>query len=191
MKTTIGFKVESELAELVDAQFNEAKKTNPELTKGDFFETIVKSYFSTEKNEKNNSDNVFLQSLYKVLDIDQDNTDQDIVFSEIAKIKQRAMAIPDKVIETVSESMAENEIRFAIPEPHLALLKETVLRLSEKMDQQVTMKDVLLDMFVKYTVEQFSQWFYPFVINGDDFTEITGYTQKQLIQWLKAKNQQA
>jgi len=126
----------------------------------------------------------FLSELYEQLDLPEDKQSRSGILLEIKATQQRAMmALQDA--EPVP--FPENQIMFTIDEPHLALLKATVERLSAKYNATVTMKDVLLDMFARYTIEQYNEWFYPFVINGEDFHKITGFTQKQLKQWVEKK----
>lgn len=118
------------------------------------------------------------------LDLPEEKRTPYDVLNEIKATQQRAMmALQD----AEPAPFPENQIMFTIDEPHLALLKATVERLSAKYNATVTMKDVLLDMFARYTIEQYNEWFYPFVINGEDFHKITGFTQKQLKQWVEKK----
>lgn len=123
------------------------------------------------------SDVNFLNALRSMLNLTTD-ADGDAILAEVKATQNRAF---------MALQTAPGQIAFTIPELHLQLLTETARLLSEKYGTTVTMKDILLDMFIRYTVEQYAEWFYPFVINGDQFTAITGKTQKQL-QNLLPKN---
>ena len=52
------------------------------------------------------------------------------------------------------------------------LLDLTVERLAERYGRQVSAEQVLIDMFLRYTVFQYTQWFYPFVIKNKEIVEI-------------------
>lgn len=123
---------------------------------------------------------LFINSICKLLGVSQSED----VIPEIQKIQQRAMTVPDK--EFVQRPLADNEIQFSIPEPTLSIINEVKKRLSDLYEKPVTAADILLDMFIRYNVEQFAEWFYPFTIKSDsDFKQVSGYTRKELIAWLK------
>lgn len=182
--------------------FLEAKKQDVMLTKSVFFGRLIDQV----KNGNTGNDSVdmsacvsletykelnglflekhnIINQIIKLLEIEEE---KDII-SEIKAIQQRAMMVPSEI--EVPEPLAENEIRFAIPEPHLSLLKVTKERLSEKLSSNITMKDILLDIFARYTIEMYNEWFYPFVIRPDEFKAITGYTQNELKLWLRKADQ--
>ncbi len=52
------------------------------------------------------------------------------------------------------------------------LLQETARRLSEKYNREVTPLMVLVDMFLRYTIERNAEWFYPFVLTNADIITI-------------------
>jgi hypothetical protein len=204
-------KTDEEAHKLFYSLFENEKAKRENLTTGAFFEEIVNAYANpktqtvdnpelkkrieelekevgerdeelTNYLESSKSEVDFINALREILNLDS-VSDGDAIVAEIKATQHRAMLALKEM-----PALEENEIHFTIPELHLRLLKKTIERLSEKYGQTVTMKDVLLDIFVRYTVQQFAVWFYPFVINGDDdFKEITGKTQKELQQWLKMK----
>jgi hypothetical protein len=81
--------------------------------------------------------------------------------------------------------LSENQILITLPSPQRELLEESCNRLSALYDKEVLPADLLLDVFTRYTVEQYSEWFFPFVIKPTEMEKITGYTHHQLKQWLK------
>ena len=193
-----------------DELFEAAKAENPQITRGQFFSQIMLGNHQSapdnseelqeaqvklqalevKHQELSDSYDAFFAALCELLHLDYSEATSALVIDEIKDTQHRAMIVPDRVVEYQHAPMLENEIRFTIGEPHLALLQETVKRLSEKYGQAVSMKDVLLDMFARYTIEQFNEWFYDFVINGPDFKNITGYTQKELKAWLNKVDQE-
>ena len=209
---TFSVKVDDESVELFEKIVEQVKDTKGEnYTRGAVLEDVINAFANpkvkTVKEDKPETLELVKSLEKRVAELDEEvkNNMQIIsrdaqVFSnlmevlsvenvesiipEIQNTQRRAMTVPTEV--EVQRPLAEDEILFSIPQPHLALLKETVVRLSSDT-KQVTMKDVLLDMFVRYTVEQNAEWFYPFVIKQPDFESITGYTQKQLQQWLNKK----
>ncbi len=52
------------------------------------------------------------------------------------------------------------------------LLDLTVQRLAERYNKEVSAEQILSDMFIRYTVFQYTQWFYPFVITDREIVEI-------------------
>lgn len=61
--------------------------------------------------------------------------------------------------------------------PHVqSLLRETASRLSARYGTTVTPDDLLTKIFLRYTVERLTLWFYPFVLTDRDITAITGRT---------------
>jgi hypothetical protein len=216
MLKQISFKTPEEASVLFDSLFALAVAASPALTKGAFFEEVVNGFANPKTkevsdpqqaarieeleklvdqqklvlldNDKEISDCLelstqelnFLIALRTMLNLPAD-ADGAAVITEIRATQQRAMNAL-----TEQRPLSENEILFTIPDVHLKLLNETVKRLTEKYKNKVTIKDVLLDMFARYTIDQLNEWFYPFVIKGDeDFKAVTGYTQKQLQAWLK------
>lgn len=212
MQKSTTIKTDEEVVAAFDRMYAKAVDRNTGLTKGAFFAQMVNEYAnptttikevespqqaaeiarletqvqqleSEVTNYLNDTSDVvkFYTALRQTLNLEtDDDATGDAIIAEIRKTQQRAMsALQDQ------RPFKEDEILFSIPQPHLALLQETAKRLSTD-NVTVTIKDILLDMFLRYTVEQWAEWFYPFAINGDDdFRKITGYTQKELKQWLK------
>jgi hypothetical protein len=213
MVKQVNFKLETETADLFDKMHQFALEQNPVLTKSVFLELVINAYANPKTQQVDNPEHIarikkleqenqiqvtqiaaldeeiinyldgsksdvnFLNALRSMLDLTTD-ADGDAILAEVKSTQNRAF---------MALQTAPGQIAFTIPELHLQLLTETARLLSEKYATTVTMKDILLDMFIRYTVEQYAEWFYPFVINGDQFTAITGKTQKQL-QNLLPKN---
>lgn len=203
-------KVPEESKALFDELYEKEKTDRPTLTKGAFFEEMAHAFANpkTVKKEVDNPKHLerieflekdleerskectdlevkhsdFLEKLSRIFH-DTDFYDEDYIIELIQETQRRALAVPTTVEKEVQRPLAENEILFSIPEPHLALLKAT----AEKLN--TTCKDILLDMFIRYTIEQRAQWFYPFVIKANDFTVLTGHSHETLKKWLKKQTQ--
>ena len=212
----MNFKIEQEAADLFDKMHQLALAENQGLTKSVFLENIINAYANPKIQHTDNPEHIariaelekdlnriaelekellqrddeisnyldgsksdvnFINALRSMLELTADD-DGDAILAEIKATQNRAF---------MALQPPPNQIAFTIPEIHLKLLTETAKLLSEKYGTTVTMKDILLDMFIRYTVDQYAQWFYPFVVKEDQFEIITGKTQNQLKQWLKTK----
>ncbi len=71
---------------------------------------------------------------------------------------------------------SSDDVKINMPENIRALLMETTKRLSEKYNKEISYSEVLVKMFLRYTVEQYTLWFYPFVLSNKDIADITGIT---------------
>ena len=191
MSKQVTFKPSDEVVDKFEQLFEAAKAENPLLSKPKFFEMMVNVY-GTEHPE----DNIVSDGSYKILCDKQTEYFNDIadllnlkienysiqdIFNEIRATQQRAMAAlqSQTIPDDYQRPLAENEILFSIPDIHLKLLTEVTRRLSTD-ESRVTIKDVLLDMFLRYEVQRYNEWFYPMVIRDDEFEAITGYTRKDL-----------
>ena len=200
----LSIKTDDATQEQYQNMFLEAKELDPTLTQGKFFADMVRklqesnpepgpvdlsNYILKETHEEIHENYTryhnILFAINQTLATDDQQFELEEIPEMIRKIQQRAMMVP--AVEYLPEPMQENEIRFEIPEPHLSLLNETKKRLSEKYGTTITMKDILLDMFARYTIERYNEWFYPFVISPDEFESITGYNHTQLKAWLRKK----
>lgn len=61
-----------------------------------------------------------------------------------------------------------NAIKQTLQPFPAALLEETAARLSEYYGREITPMQVLIDMFLRYTIERNAEWFYPFVLRDAD-----------------------
>ena len=52
------------------------------------------------------------------------------------------------------------------------LLENTAEKLSSRYNKEVKPLQILIDMFMRYTIEKWSQWFYPFVLSDKEILEI-------------------
>ena len=184
----VTFKPTDEVVDRFEQLFEAAKSENPLLSKPKFFEMMVNDY-GAPKNQSSDIDGsseiinnyiIFESQILSLLNLGNDATTDDII-SEIRATQQRAMAALETqaIPDDYQRPLKENEILFSIPDIHLRLLNEVTRRLSSP-ENTVTIKDILLDMFLRYEVQRYNEWFYPMVIKDEEFKQITGYERKEL-----------
>jgi hypothetical protein len=198
-----GAKTTDEAIKLFNDLYEMERGDNPELTKGKFFEMIVESKSKPQVSAAvvvddtealkqleylqalNDSYGSFIDDVCTVLGMDA-SADNDAVVAEIRRTQQRAMM----ALET--QVVADDTIELKkVPVLHRTLLAEVCKRLSVIAGREVTASDVLLDMFIRYNVEQFNEWFYPFVVKPSELEDITGYSALKVKLWLKQQKQKA
>jgi len=81
----------------------------------------------------------------------------------------------------------ENQIIITLHTPAKEILEESCKRLSTLFNREVTPADLLLDVFVRYSIEQYNEWFFPFVIKPYEMKQLTGYTAEELKAWLRGE----
>ena len=127
--------------------YAEVSKSNQSLTE----EVASLQRKLSENNEKTTS----LQA-----DYDSKQTDY---LQQIIELKEKVNKL------TADLSSAENRSVLDFMKPFPArLLALTAERLSLKYKREVTPIQVLGDMFLRYTIEKWSEWFYPWVLTEAD-----------------------
>lgn len=182
-------KTNSEAVQTFETAYNAARAENPALTKGAFFEQFITQKSTSIYDSGSDADRAVIleenirnkQFVQEIADLLEVQNDYEQIISEIRATQQRAMNVPAQI--EVPEPMQENEIRFTIPEPHLTLLRTEAERLSTE-DNKVTIKDILLDMFIRYEVLRLNEWFYTWKVRDAEFKQLTGYTRKEIASCL-------
>lgn len=64
------------------------------------------------------------------------------------------------------------QIRTTLQPFTVRLIEETAKRLSERYDKQVAPMTILTDMFLRYTIERWNEWFYKFCFNDREILAI-------------------
>ena len=62
-----------------------------------------------------------------------------------------------------------------------ALIGETARLLSEKYGREITPMAILVDMFLRYTIERNAEWFYPFVLRDKDIVRIANEENENIV----------
>lgn len=84
--------------------------------------------------------------------------------------------------ENQKETLQLLENQFIITTPPIAekLLQETEIVLSKKKGRDVNREEILLDMFLRYTVFQWTEWFYPFCITNNRIVELANEANENI-----------
>ena len=77
-----------------------------------------------------------------------------------------------EALELDNQQIHWEKIRATLKPFAVALLERTVVKLSELYDRDVQPMQILVDMFVRYTVERWNQWFYPFQLTDAEILSI-------------------
>lgn len=96
--------------------------------------------------------------------------------------------LPLIIEKEVEKPLNENQVIIEIPEWNRVLLAKTTQLLSEKGIMNISPEKLLLYIFGRYTIEHYSQWFYPFVLRRNEIESLTGLKIEQierLIEGLK------
>lgn len=64
------------------------------------------------------------------------------------------------------------QIRVTLQPFTVALIEETARRLSEKYGRTIAPMSILTDMFLRYTIERWNEWFYKFCLNDREILAI-------------------
>ena len=111
----------------------------------------------------------------------QAETDQQIadLREQITTLEEQNLSLAAVISEretTIAELEAKQptwaQIRLTLQPFTVALLEETARRLSERYGKQVTPMAILTDMFLRYTIERWSEWFYKFILNDREILSI-------------------
>ncbi|MCL1867659.1 MAG: hypothetical protein FWF72_01740 [Paludibacter sp.] len=108
---------------------------------------------------------------------------------QIADFKEKITELESRLRETVEKTvkvpapLAEREMRFVVPPLAWALLREYAKRLETEP------QNILIDMFLRYVIEQRNHWFFDFVVRKLEFLAVTGYSYSDVEKWLKTQKQ--
>lgn len=84
------------------------------------------------------------------------------------QLKAQLSSHEQTIAELQGKQPTWNELRALIQPFPVALLEATAARLSERYNREVTPLQILVDMFLRYTIERNAEWFYPFVLRDKD-----------------------
>lgn len=100
--------------------------------------------------------------------------------------------------EQAGTDMADMEKRLAAAGDTIAglqlkpfparLLELTAQKLSERYKRTITPTEILSDMFLKYTIQQYNVWFYPFVLSDKEILETANEINPQITTLQQVKS---
>lgn len=108
--------------------------------------------------------------------------------AKIAEYEGREPEVREVEVE-VERPLAADEHVMHIPAQIYNLMRLTVERLNNKYNTNDNIDDLLTKMFLRYTVERLTQWFYPWVLTDKDIEQQTGVTTSGWKQFLNGGNQ--
>lgn len=146
----------------------EVLRDTPETTAE--LEQLKKDYNEVSETCKNLTEEV--ASLQRKLSENNDTTtrlqsDYECLQRDYTSKQQEVNTLEKDLFTAANRSVLD----FMKPFP-ARLLALTAERLSQKYNREVTPIQVLGDMFLRYTIEKWSEWFYPWVISEDEIVAI-------------------
>ena len=180
-KTTIGFYVSQEVADRTKEMFPEGR-TEGVLT------TLLDLYESAGEN-KNNSDNEQYREIVESICVSYGIQPQEIIgfindkFEAIMeaervnselKDENRRFGTENGLLKTKCEQLEKmdwNQVRTTIKPFAVSLIELTAVKLSVKYGRAVEPMEILVDMFMRYTIERWNQWFYPFQLDDSEIVQ--------------------
>ncbi|MBP3613063.1 MAG: hypothetical protein J6J14_07675, partial [Rikenellaceae bacterium] len=108
--------------------------------------------------------------------------------AQIQTLENREPEVREVEVE-VERPLAADEHVMHIPAQIYNLMRLTVERLNNKYSTIDNIDDLLTKMFLRYTVERLTQWFYPWVLTDKDIEQQTGVTTSGWKQFLNGGKQ--
>lgn len=98
---------------------------------------------------------------------------------QIRTLEEQNMSLASVISErdtTIAELQEKHptwaQIRVTLQPFTVALIEETARRLSEKYGRIIAPMSILTDMFLRYTIERWNEWFYKFCLNDREILAI-------------------
>ncbi len=105
--------------------------------------------------------------------------------ARIAELEEQLSAC-----QSQNQTLAADEHVMHIPAQIYNMMRVTVERLNDEYKTNDTIADLLQKMFLRYTVERLTQWFYPWVLRDRDIEELSGVTVSGWKQFLNGGGNQ-
>lgn len=201
-KFTVAFNVPEELKLRTDNLFPNGKTADVLTKLLDTYEDCenkktelenLKTNFENQKNELENlkinleNDGKSAKIIQDILDLYEVNGENELL-DVCADYKRKFLAIcaenRDLSMENERLKIGKSELEkwktadlWDIVKQRMApftaaLLETTAARLSERENHEIEPMQILTNMFLRYTIEQWSQWFYPFVLSDREIVAI-------------------
>ena len=102
---------------------------------------------------------------------------------QVKTLEERVPEVREVAVEVERQLQADEHI-LHIPAQIYNLMQLTITRLNQKYNINDTISDLLCKMFLRYTVERLTQWFYPWVLTDNDIEQQTGVTTRGWKQFI-------
>ncbi|NCC99480.1 MAG: hypothetical protein EOL95_07250 [Bacteroidia bacterium] len=207
-------KLTEETKQSFDDLFNELFAQDRVKTQSDYVDELVERYKNPKKIEVDRpeiidkiatleTENAALKE--KIIAQQHDNSNLQQLYEEVQAENSSNSNRSTEMQEQITQLKSENEllknnnteIASRISDTDIVirtnavvrnLMDETVKRLQERYPEaKIDAADLLQKMFLRYTVERFTSWFYPFVLKDKDIEEITGKSIKEIKQFFVSK----
>ena len=149
-------KLKQERSDLEQSLYNESIDTSPLFT-------ALQVNNMQEAIEKVGAFNNAFNAIFTALGVKTPTE----ALQAIGHIKELATKQPPKF-----EHDEEGRLTLFLPPITFALMKATTEKLSAKFGFEVTPQLILVDMFLRYTVERNTAWFYDFVLSKTEMIQI-------------------
>lgn len=96
----------------------------------------------------------------------------DSLNEQIRLLNEQNATLQNQVSVLSNQEINWDKIRTTMQPFTVALLEETAARLTQKYGHEVTPMQILTDMFLRYTIDRWNEWFYKFVLKDADILAI-------------------
>lgn len=162
----------TELEETVAHQNEELKKLRENIGTDN-------SKVIAELEEKNDNLRQALMEANKRANENGENSTQ--IQIEVDKLREENEILKSNL--AAHETNSSDVINLTVPAKNI--LEVVAARLSERYGKPIQINDIVDKMILRYNIEQYTSWFYPFVIEREEIESLTGKTRQE---WLKFFN---
>lgn len=100
------------------------------------------------------------------------NNQKALLQGENSELKDKITSLENTIQALSQEEISWDKIKTTLKPFTVALLEETAKRLSQKQDRQIEPMQILTDMFLRYTIQRWNEWFYKFCLSDRDIVAI-------------------
>lgn len=100
-------------------------------------------------------------ALQRTLDLDEENKDLKDENDRLGN-ENRILKGKTELLELDNQQINWDKIRTTLQPFTVALLEKTAEKLTTKYNRTISPMEILVDMFMRYTLERWNEWFYPF-----------------------------
>lgn len=105
--------------------------------------------------------------------------------STLIQIEVDKLREENEILKSNLAAHETNSSDVTLTVPAKNILEVVAARLSERYGKPIQINDIVDKMILRYNIEQYTSWFYPFVIEREEIESLTGKTRQE---WLKFFN---